>query len=154
MHLSDYIKEDSIALKLESSNKQETLRELCEILQKTAVIKNTEKIVALLEERERLSTTGIGFGVAVPHCKSVDVDDLKIVVGRSEQGVDFQSLDGKPVNLIFLLIAPEQSSSLHLKALAKIARFAKDSEIRQSLLEYKTAAEICQFIRNKDEDIN
>lgn len=149
MNLSDYLDESRIVLNLQGENKTQILEKLVGILGNQLSV-NTKNIVDLLEVREKLSTTGIGFGVAIPHCKSSEVSELQVVVGRFEQGVDFDALDGKPVEIFFLLVAPEQSSSEHLKVLAKIARIAKDEETRQKLLQITDAKDVFAFIKEKE----
>lgn len=151
MNITDYISDSSINLDIKGTNKSEILINLVQILGQTTSLNDSDEIIHLLEEREKLSTTGIGFQIAVPHCKSAQVNDLKIIIARSQEGVDFQSLDGQNVNLFFLLVAPVQSSSEHLKALAKIARFAKDASIRNELLSLQTSKEIFNFIQDKEE---
>ena len=149
MNLSDYLNGSRIVLNLQGESKQQVLEKLVEILGNQISI-NQQNIVDLLEVREKLSTTGIGFGIAIPHCKSSEVSDLQVVVGRFEQGVDFDALDGKPVKLLFLLIAPEQSSSEHLKVLAKIARIAKDEEIRQKILQITDPNAVFDYIKEME----
>jgi nitrogen PTS system EIIA component len=146
MNLSDYLNGSRIVLNLQGENKKHVLEKLVEILGNQVSI-NQQNIVDLLEVREKLSTTGIGFGIAIPHCKSSEVGELQVVVGRFEQGVDFNALDGKPVKLLFLLVAPEQSSSEHLKVLAKIARIAKDEDIRQQILQITDSNAVFDYIK-------
>lgn len=154
MKITDYLHESCINLNINGTNKSEILVNLVDVLAKSIDLQNSESIISLLEEREKLSTTGIGLQIAVPHCKSSQVDTLKIVIARSDAGVDFQSLDNQDVKLFFLLVAPENSSSEHLKALAKIARFAKDASIRNELLSIQTPQEIFNFIQEKEEAFN
>ena len=102
-------------------------------------------------EREKLGSTGIGQGVAIPHGKSDSVESLVAALGVSKRGVDFESLDGEPVNLIFLLVAPPDSAGQHLKALARISRLLKDKFFRQALREAKSLEEIQRIIKEEDE---
>ncbi|MBT4288279.1 MAG: PTS sugar transporter subunit IIA [Deltaproteobacteria bacterium] len=149
MNLSDYLNGSRIVLNLQGENKKQVLEKLVEILGNQISI-NQQNIVDLLEVREKLSTTGIGFGIAIPHCKSSEVSELQIVVGRFEQGVDFDALDDNPVKLLFLLVAPEQSSSEHLKVLAKIARIAKDAEIREQILQITDSNAVFDYIKERE----
>ncbi len=149
MNLPDYLDETGVVLDISGSNKEEILAGLVESLAKlVAVDKNA--VVELLKEREKLSTTGIGCEVAIPHCRTAEVEELKIVIARSKEGIDFKALDGKPVRLFFLLIAPEKSNSEHLKALAKIAKLAKDREIRERLLSIDTPKGVVQFLIDRE----
>ncbi|MCP4294829.1 MAG: PTS sugar transporter subunit IIA [Proteobacteria bacterium] len=151
MQLYDYLSADGVSFDISGDNKREILEQLSEVLLKKVPIQNARTLVDQLVDREDLSTTGIGFEVAVPHCKSPEINTLQVVIGRSQNGLDFGSLDGKPVKIFFLLIAPEQSSSEHLKALAKIARLSKNDTIRKGLLDCKTALEIVEYIRDHED---
>ena len=150
MQLTNYLKETSISLQLGGTSKQEILSDLVELLEQSTRIKNRDEIITLLMEREHLGTTGIGHGVAIPHCKSSMVKELSVIIGRSEKEIDFQSLDSKPVRLFFLLVAPEASTSEHLRALAKIARLAKDTSIRDELLRIETTEDFMAFLKEQD----
>jgi PTS system nitrogen regulatory IIA component len=109
-------------------------------------------LVEVLFERERLGSTGIGEGIAIPHGKLDDLDQLALSFGRSAHGVDFESMDGKPVHLFFLLVAPENCPGIHLRALAKIARLLKNGSVRKRLASVETIDEIYDIIDNEDED--
>jgi len=150
MNLYEYIDASGITLELDCENKSDTLLALVDLLAKSKNIQNPDAILSLLEEREKLSTTGIGNAVAVPHCKSPEISDLVILIARSNKGVDFQALDGKPVHLFFLLIASEQAGSLHLKALAKIARLLKEEDVRRQFLELDSAEAVFNLIKSKE----
>ena len=148
MKLADYFCESGILMDLTGSNKSEIIRNLVELLTKTTKISDTARIIELLEERERLKTTGIGSGIAIPHCKSSEVEKVHIVIGISKQGIDFQSLDHEPVHFFFLLVAPEKGGSEHLKASAKIVRLFRDSSVKDTMLSLNTPKEVLQFIKN------
>ncbi|MDH3801907.1 MAG: PTS sugar transporter subunit IIA, partial [Deltaproteobacteria bacterium] len=111
-----------------------------------------EALVEVLLERERLGSTGIGDGIAIPHGKVQDLDELVLSFGRSSQGIEFDSMDGRPTHLFFLLIAPENSAGIHLRALAKISRLLKSSHFRQRLLEAGTEEELFQVIQEEDKE--
>lgn len=151
MKLSDYIKETGINLDLSGNSKSEILVNLVQLLSQTVSINNCDAIVQTLEERENLKTTGIGSGVALPHCKSTQVDKIHIVIGLSKEGKDFQALDNEPANFFFLLVAPEASGSEHLKASAKIVRLVRDDDVRRELLELKTSEEVMKYIKLKED---
>jgi PTS system nitrogen regulatory IIA component len=109
-------------------------------------------LVKILLERERLGSTGIGDGVAIPHGKIHGASHPMVSFGRSHRGLDFESMDGQPAFLFFLLVAPENSASIHLKALAKIAKILKNSSFRQMLMEVPTRRELYQTIIENDEE--
>jgi nitrogen PTS system EIIA component len=108
------------------------------------------KLVHALEDRERLNSTALGEGVAIPHGKLPGLKRVVAAFGRSIGGVDFQSLDGKPTHLFFLLVAPEDSAGAHLKALARISRLLKDAAFRARLMEAADAHQLYQTIRDED----
>src|SRR5499427_1158388 len=108
------------------------------------------RLVQALEDRERLNSTALGEGVAIPHGKLPGLQRVVAAFGRSPAGIDFQSLDGKPTHLFFLLVAPEDSAGAHLKALARISRLLKDASFRQRLLRAPDAHAIWTIIRDED----
>jgi PTS system nitrogen regulatory IIA component len=113
---------------------------------------DTSEFLQVLLEREKLGSTGIGEGVAIPHGKVRGFDKLIVSFGRSKKGVDFNSTDSQAVNLFFLLIAPESSTGGHLKALAQISRLLKDEKTRESLRNADTREEIYRIISENDRD--
>jgi PTS system nitrogen regulatory IIA component len=108
-------------------------------------------MVNTLLEREKLGSTGIGDGVAIPHGKLVNLEELIVSFGRSKEGVEFDAMDGKPAHIFFLLMAPEDTTGKHLKALAKISKMLKDSTFRKKLLEAKSKDELYMIIADKDD---
>ncbi|ABC77094.1 PTS sugar transporter subunit IIA [Syntrophus aciditrophicus] len=151
MKITDLLKKDFIIEELVSTGKQEVLEELSRSFQKGNVKFNLDAMIKVLLEREKLGSTGIGDHIAIPHGKLNGLDDLIVAFGRSSRGIDFDAMDGKPVNLFFLLMAPEHSTGQHLKALAKISRMLKDHHFRKSLMETKSKDELYQIIADKDD---
>ena len=149
MKLLDILKVDAIIPGLTAKHKKEVLEELCRPVAKREGIERGSLLEVLLE-REKLGSTGIGEGVAIPHGKTKAVKELLIACGRSHSGVDFESMDGKPTNLFFLLIAPENSTGIHLKALAKISRMLKDPSFRQEFMSAQTAEKMLDVIASRD----
>lgn len=129
MRLIDILPQERVLPELQARSREGVLAELLEPLP----LLDRSGVVQILLERERLGSTGIGDGVAFPHGKLRRLGSLSGVFGRSREGVDFASLDGAPVHLFFLLLAPEGSSALQLKALARIARFFRDPGVREAL---------------------
>lgn len=151
MQITGMIKKDYIIEELKATSKRAVLAELSEILSRDAEGLPPGAMVEVLLEREKLGSTGIGDGIAIPHGKLKNLDRLMISFGRSRQGIDFDAIDGKPVHLFFLLMAPESSTGQHLKALAKISRMLKDPEFRNDLMAATGAEEIYRKIAEKDE---
>jgi PTS system nitrogen regulatory IIA component len=134
MKISEILTKENIIKDLKSCDKESVLEELSNFLKDKGEIPNKENLLLSLIEREKLGSTGIGENVAIPHAKIRDIDKIITVFARSQIGVEFESLDQKPVNFIYLIIAPENSTGQHLKALARISRLFKNPSLRESVL--------------------
>ncbi len=150
MKIMDIIDIDLINANLKARNKREVLGELADMVAKKEGM-NIGTLVPVLEEREKLGSTGIGDGIAIPHGKLRGLKKLVASFGRSVKGVDFESIDGKPAHLFFLLMAPENTAGMHLKALARISRLLKDTKFRGRLMESKTTQEVYRVLQEEDE---
>lgn len=151
MKILDFLCKGAVTADLKSQNKEEVIGELVGLLYKAKKIKNREKVIKILMEREELGSTGIGQGIAIPHGKSDTVNNIVAAFGVSKRGIDFDALDGELVYLIFLLIAPPDLAGIHLKALAKISRLLKDKFFRQALRNATDVDEIIKIIKEEDE---
>lgn len=151
MKILDILDKRMIVSQLTSGDKAGVLRELVRVLAQVEKEVDETRMVEILLERESLGSTGIGEGVAIPHGKSKEVKKLLASFGRSLPGVDFQSMDGKPAHLFFLLVAPENSAGIHLKALARISRLMKDQMFRRRLMEARSSEEIYALFSEGDE---
>ena len=109
-----------------------------------------ERLLEILLEREKLGSTGIGYGVAIPHGKLKNIDSVVVTFGRSVAGIDYQSLDDKPAHLFFLILAPEDSTAVHLRILARISKLLKDPSFRKKLLSVSSADEIFTAIAEEE----
>jgi PTS system nitrogen regulatory IIA component len=150
MKMLDILDRECIIPELRSRTKKEVLEELAGALLNCKADLDKEALVEVLLEREQLGSTGIGDGIAIPHGKVPDLDELIVSFGRSTPGVEFDSMDGRPTHLFFLLIAPENSAGVHLRALAKISRLLKSAHFRQRLLEAGTEEELFRVIQEED----
>lgn len=150
MQIMDFLTADAIKMSLESKTKKDVIKELVELLFKSGKVKDKKKMVQTLMEREELGSTGIGQGIAIPHGKSDTVSDLAAAFGLSADGISFDSLDGEPVNIFFLLVAPEGAAGAHLKALARISSLLKDKYFRKSLLSAKTPEDVVKIIQEEE----
>lgn len=135
MKLGDYLEKDCILPDLTSGNKPEVLKELIAPLGEKNPELDTDLAVRVLLDREKLGTTGIGDGIAIPHGKLEDLDKVLVVVGRSLAGVDFEALDHKLCTIFFLVLAPEQVAGMHLRILAQISRVLKDETFRKEFMD-------------------
>jgi PTS system nitrogen regulatory IIA component len=152
MKITDILAENVVVPSLEGRNKGEIIEELAGVVAEHHPEIDRDRLVQALEDRERLNSTALGEGVAIPHGKLPGLKRVVAAFGRSEgPGVDFESLDGKPTHLFFLLVAPEDSAGAHLKALARISRLLKDESFRARLMRAGDAAELYRTIREEDE---
>jgi PTS system nitrogen regulatory IIA component len=150
MKIVDFLKEKAVTASLKATTKEAVIRELVDILAKSEGIKNKEELIKVLLNREALGSTGIGQGVGIPHGKTNVVKELIAAFGICRSGVNFEALDGEPVYLFFLLVAPEDSAGPHLKALARISRLLKDKYFRESLKSLTDEKMILKLIREED----
>lgn len=146
MSLEDAFDRDSIIESLSSTEKREVLDEMVtELCEKVSGL-NKETLLEVLLEREKLGSTGIGYGVAIPHGKMKDLKRVLVSFARSRKGVDFQATDEKPVHLFFLIVAPENSTASHLKILSDISSILKEADFRKKLQRAKDKDEIYRDI--------
>ena len=138
MPLTDVLTPEAVLPALKASSKKQALQDLAEQAAKLSGLPEREILDALLQ-RERLGSTGIGNGIAIPHGKMAKLDRLYGVFARLEKPIDFESFDGEPVDLVFLLLAPEGAGADHLKALSRVARALRDPAIAQKLRKTKDA---------------
>lgn len=153
MNIMGFLDDGAVSTDLKSQQKEGVIQELVALLVKTGCVKEKDvhKLTQILLKRESLGSTGIGQGLAIPHGKSDCVTKLVGAFGISRAGVNFESLDGEPVYLFFLLVAPEDSAGPHLKALARISRLLKDKHFRDSLRVAKDEKVLIKIIRDEDE---
>ena len=151
--ITDSITEDLIDLDLKSKNRDGILVELSELLEKSPNIIGEEKdIYKALVDREKLGSTGIGKGVAIPHAKTESVKGLTVAFGVSKEGIDFNSLDEEEVHLFFVFASPNKDSQIYLKVLARISRLIREEEFRDNLFGCKTPKEVIDCIREKEDE--
>lgn len=150
MRIIDFLNEKAVIANMKATNKEAAIRELVDSLVKAEGIKGKEELIKILFNRESLGSTGIGQGVAIPHGKSNSVKKLVGAFGICHHGINFDALDGEPVYILFLLLAPEDSAGPHLKGLARISRLLKDKFFRESLKALTDEKAIVKLIRDED----
>ena len=150
MKITDILVKDGAILDLASDSKEGVLEEMARALAGAESSLGAERLLEVLRERESLQSTGIGEGVAIPHGKIAGLDRLVASFARSVKGVDFESIDGQPTHLFFLLVVPEHSGGQHLKALARISRFFRDDEFRQKLISAAALEDVFRAIEEED----
>ena len=148
MELRQFFSEDVVKLDLESTTKDDVLKEMIGLLQLDEKSENI--LYKMLKRRENLGSTGIGKGIAIPHCRSLVVNRLRVAFGRKPSGIDFRAIDEQPVYNIFLIVAPPlEVSNQYLPVLGKIAQFAKESDVPERLKQISTPAEFLALLEEK-----
>ena len=151
MKISEILDKRAIKLGLTSIKKEDVLKELVGILAQVENIGDQKSLLKTLLEREKLGSTGIGQGIAIPHGKTDAINRLIAVLGVSKSGVNFDALDGELVYIFFLLVAPKDSAGPHLKALAQISRLLRDTYFCELIRKCKTEQEVFDLIKNEEE---
>jgi mannitol/fructose-specific phosphotransferase system IIA component (Ntr-type) len=148
MQLREFFAEDAINLALKGRTKNDILRELVELLHLDE--KSQGMLIKLLQRRETLGSTGIGRGIAIPHCRSLVVSSLRVAFGRKAEGIDFKAIDEKPAHVFFLIVAPPlEVSNQYLPVLGKIAQFSKEEDVPRRLMEIQTPADFLRLVEEK-----
>ena len=148
MELREFFTEDAIQLELRSESKDDILKELIGLLALDE--KNQATLFKMLKRRENLGSTGIGRQIAIPHCRSLVVNKLRVAFGRKRSGVDFKAIDEKPVRFFFLIVAPPlEVSNQYLPVLGKIAQFSKEPDVPERLLGLQSPAEFMKLLEEK-----
>src|SRR4051795_5037782 len=150
MRVIDFLKQDAIIADLQATTKAGALAELAVCMARLEPNVDAEQLRKVLEERELLASTAIGDGIAIPHGKLDSIGRLVGALGRSVEGIEFESIDGKPTHLVFMLVAPASSTGVHLKALARLSRLFRDPDFRQRLLQAPTREAMYQVISDED----
>ncbi len=152
MRFTDYITESSVIVDLKARDKEGALKEIVDTLKNRGVLRGEAPYLEALVEREKLCSTGIGRGVAIPHAKLKGIDAILVSFARSKEGVDFEALDKKPVHFFFTIFTPEDVPEEYLVLLARISRIAKDEEFRKAVLEAETPQDIIKIFEEKDQE--
>ncbi len=148
MRLRELFNEDAVKLDLQAASKDELLEELVSLLALDG--KSEATLIKTLKRRENLGSTGIGHGIAIPHCRSLVVNRLRLAYGRMPAGLDFNAIDGAPVHHFFLIVAPPlEVSNQYLPVLGKIAQFCKDPEVPKALLKLQSASDFLDMLNAK-----
>lgn len=150
MLLTDLLTVDRIKIPLEATTKDDLLRELVDVLSNAKRGDDQEEILRAVREREAVLSTGIGHGVAIPHGKSAAVSELRMAAGRVAAPVEFDALDGQPVELLFLLVGPETAAGPHIKALSRISRIVRKDDVRDRLIAARDANEFLRALQEAE----
>ncbi|MGE4266006.1 MAG: PTS sugar transporter subunit IIA [Deferribacterales bacterium] len=151
MELTELVCEECIVPELKGDSKSDVLREMMNTLAKTENKIDAEAALSAIMEREALGSTGVGEQVAIPHAKIADIEEVAIVIGVKRSGIEFDSADGKPVRLFFMLISPAKQMNIHLKTLAKISKLVKMTDFKERTMAEKITAEKIYAILREEE---
>jgi len=151
MKLVDIMSQDTVRIPLQNTEKNKIISEMVDILHQVHKFEDREMVFNAVMEREKIMSTGVGDGVAIPHGKADGVKDLVASFGVTKEDVDFDSIDNKPVRLIFLLVGPQGITGPHLKALSRISRLMHSEGLRQKLISATKPAEMLEALRKEEE---
>jgi fructose-specific phosphotransferase system IIA component len=149
MALVDLITPEIVKVPLISDNKPEVLRELVEVLKDAGKIDDVAVVLEAIHKREEMGSTGLEKGIAVPHAKTDSIRDLTISIGISPEGIDFDSIDGKPSHLFFMMLAPPNQSGPHIEALAEIAKLSRSGAFIRTIISARSADEVVDLFREE-----
>lgn len=152
MKVSDLLNDKNVIPRLNGKNKKAVINELIDIFKNDPRVTDIEKVRSAVLDREKIMSTGVGKGFAIPHGKSDFVKEIIAAFGKTTVPVDFESLDGKPVQLVFLIVGKENLVSTHIKLLSRISRMMNKEEFRQNLLEASSAEEIIEIFKSEEAD--
>ena len=151
MRLTDILHESHVLMPLQTEDRDKTIRALIDLLDQNELLSDKEKAYLAVLEREKIMTTGVGNGIAIPHCKDSSCPNFAVALGLHPKGVEFHSIDKKKAKIIFLLVGPENNPGMHIKLLSRISRLMSNEELRDQLLACKTPAEVMELIREEEE---
>ncbi len=150
MQLTDLLTEENILMPLKCKTRDECIHELIDALNKKQLLADADKAFEAILEREKLMTTGVGNGIAIPHCKHSSCPNFAVAMGIHPDGVDFEAIDKKKVHIIFLLVGPENNPSMHIKLLSRISRLMSNEDLREELKKAKTPQEVLEALKEEE----
>ncbi|MCI0330399.1 MAG: PTS sugar transporter subunit IIA [candidate division Zixibacteria bacterium] len=146
MKLSKFCGEELISLELKAKNKEEAMQELVALAARSKLVRDEKELLSAVLEREKLVTTGVGYGVGFPHAKTKATRGVVIAFGRSKEGIEFEAMDKKPVHLFFLIAAPEDAIGAHLNVMAQLSFIMKDEKNRKRFMDVKSPGEVLEAL--------
>lgn len=150
MRIADYAAADLVATGLEAHTKDQLLEQMVGMLVRSRRVPTSDVLMQELLKREHIMSTGIGGGIALPHALSNDVRDLVMVFAHTREPIDFQALDGHPVDLVFMLVGPKSASSIYLKLLARVSRLLQNEDFKQRLRRAGTPEQVLEVFSGED----
>jgi mannitol/fructose-specific phosphotransferase system IIA component (Ntr-type) len=150
VRIADYAATDLIATGLEAHDKDDLLQKMVEMLVQSGRVRQSDILMGELQKRERVMSTGIGGGIALPHALSNEVDNLEVVFARTSEPLEFEALDSNPVDLVVMLVGPKLASNVYVKLLARVSRLLQGEEFKQRLRDASSAEEILEVFRSAE----
>jgi fructose-specific phosphotransferase system IIA component len=151
MKLFELLKEEFVVAQLQSSQKEDVINELINLFKNDPRVANLEKVREAVLEREKIMSTGVGKGFAIPHGKTAAVNDILAAFGKTKSPIEYQALDSQPVNLIFLLVGKDNLVSRHIKLLSRISRMMNKDDFRGKLIEASSKEDIIELFKKEEE---
>ena len=151
LRLQDYAAPELIAIAIEARDKEDLLARMVDLLVQSGRVRDSEVLMREILKRERVMSTGIGGGIAIPHALSSDIENLSLVFGRTQAPLDFQALDSHPVDLVFMLVGPKNAASLYVKLLARVSRLLQDERFKDGLRKAATPGEVLETFRLEED---
>ncbi len=152
MKVTDILKKDFIISELKGKQKEEVINELIDLFKKDNRVNDIEKVRSAVLEREKIMSTGVGKGFAIPHGKTDGIKEIIAAFGKTNSPIEYQALDNKPVNLVFLLVGKDNLVSTHIKLLSRISRMMNKDEFREGLLKANSSEEIFELFKKEEEN--
>lgn len=150
--LSEVLDQDAVKIPLFGSSRDEVIKELIDVLSGKEIFNDKDEIFRAVMERERIMTTGVGNGIAIPHCKHSGCNDFSLAMGIAQTDIDFISVDRNPVQIVFLLVGPMNAAGMHIKILSRITRILSKEEVRTKLKSITDPTEAYKFILSEEEN--
>ncbi len=152
MKVTDILKKEFIISELKGKQKEEVINELIDLFKKDKRVNDIEKVRTAVLEREKIMSTGVGKGFAIPHGKTDAISEIIAAFGKTSSPIEYQALDNKPVNLVFLLVGKDNLVSTHIKLLSRISRMMNKDEFREGLLKANSSEEIFELFKKEEEN--
>lgn len=150
MKIKDILAPESMIMSLKATNKEDAVKEMADLEVKTGIVNDEDEFIKSIWARENESTTGIGEGIAMPHARNKTINKARVLFAKSKKGIDYNSLDGQPVHLFFMITAPDGADNTHLEALAKLSGLLIDPDLVNALKKAQTPEEVIQLFEDAE----
>jgi fructose-specific phosphotransferase system IIA component len=149
--LAEILSEETVKVSLVGASRDEVIKELLEVLDANSPFQDKKEIFKAVLEREHIMTTGVGNGIAIPHCKHDQCEDFALALGTTHDNIEFQAVDQNPVHIVFLLVGPKSAAGMHIKILSRITRILSNPDVREKILNINNSKELYHFLIGEEE---